>query len=465
MPNTEDSSTEKGYAALVQSLRAHHKTIDPQNISWRKEQLRALKKMLKENEALFLEALHKDLGTNPTEGRLLQLGVISSEITHALKHLNRWAKPQKVSTPLRLKPSSARIVHEPLGTALIMGAWNYPLLLTLSPLVACIAAGNAAVIKPSMMAPATSALLAEMLPRYLDKKAFQVVEGDVPEATALLKERFDKIFFTGSAPVGRIVMAAAAKHLTPVTLELGGQSPCIVDSSANLKLAALRIVFAKFANAGQTCVAPNHIFVHKDVADEFTEILKKTITDFYGQNPQASPDYGRIVNERHHQRLVSLMKGQNIAHGGGSDLQNLYIAPTLLTNVDPASPVMQEEIFGPLLPIMPVNDLSQAFNHISANNPPLAAYVFTGDKKVIAQAEKINAGAVSINNAMVHLGVHDLPFGGVGESGFGQYHGKAGFEAFSHAKSVFYGGSIEAGAHYPPHDNRLKKFIRKCFGM
>jgi acyl-CoA reductase-like NAD-dependent aldehyde dehydrogenase len=354
-------------------------------------------------------------------------------------------------------------VHEPLGTALIMGAWNYPLLLTLSPLAGCIAAGNAAVIKPSMMAPATSALLAEMLPRYLDKKAFQVVEGDVPEATALLKERFDKIFFTGSAPVGRIVMEAAAKHLTPVTLELGGQSPCIVDSSANLKLAALRIVFAKFANAGQTCVAPNHIFVHKDVADKFTEILKKTIADFYGQDPQKSPDYGRIVNKQHHQRLVALMKGQTIACGGSNDPDTLYIAPTLLTNVDPASPLMQEEIFGPLLPLVRVDDLSQAFNHISASRP-LAVYVFTGNKKVIKQAEKIGAGGVCINNAMVHLGVHDLPFGGVGESGFGQYHGKAGFEGFSHAKPIFYGGSIEAGAHYPPH-NRFKKFIRKCFGL
>jgi aldehyde dehydrogenase (NAD+) len=465
MSDAEGSGKEKGYAALVQSLREHHKTIDPQNISWRKEQLRAMKQMLEENEALFLEALRKDLGTNPTEGGLLQLGLISSEIAHALKHIDRWAKPQKVSTPLHLKPSSARIVHEPLGTALIMGAWNYPLLLTLSPLVGCIAAGNAAVIKPSMMSPATSALLAKMLPRYLDKKAFQVVEGDVPEATALLKERFDAIFFTGSAPVGRIVMAAAAKHLTPVTLELGGQSPCIVDSSANLKLAALRIVFAKFANAGQTCVAPNHIFVHKDVADEFTEILKKTMTEFYGQNPQASPDYGRIVNAHHHQRLVSLMKGQNIACGGGNDPRDLYIAPTLLTNVNLASPVMQEEIFGPILPIVAVDDLSQAFNHIGANKRPLAVYVFTGSKKVIDQAEKINAGAVCINNAMVHLGVHDLPFGGVGESGFGQYHGKAGFETFSHAKPIFRSGSLEAGAHYPPYDNRFKKLIRRCFGL
>ncbi len=453
------------FSAQVQSIRDYHGTLDTQNLSWRKDQLRALQKMLQENKSAFLDALYKDLRTNPTEGNLLQLSLVSSEITHALKHVGGWSKPEKVSTPLYMKPSSAQIVHEPLGTALIIGAWNYPLLLTLSPLVGCIAAGNAAIIKPSEMAPATSALLAEMLPRYLDKKAFQVIEGGIPETTDLLKEKFDTIFFTGSAPVGRIIMEAAAKNLTPVTLELGGQCPAIVDRSADLKLAALRIVFAKFSNAGQTCVAPNHVFVHKDVADEFTKILKQTITDFYSTDPQKSPDYGRIINQHHHTRIVALMKDQNIACGGKSDVDDLYIAPTVLTNVDPASPVMQEEIFGPVLPLVTVNDLSEAFNHISKNNHPLAAYVFAKDKKVIQRAEKITAGAVGINNAMLHLGVHDLPFGGVGGSGFGQYHGKAGFDLFSHAKPIFKGGSFEAGAHFPPHKEkgRIKKALLKIF--
>ncbi|MBI3441028.1 MAG: aldehyde dehydrogenase family protein [Proteobacteria bacterium] len=361
--------------------------------------------------------------------------------------------------------ASAKTVAEPLGVALIIGAWNYPLLLTLSPLVACIGAGNAAVIKPSEMSPATASLLAELLPKYLDPKAFHVENGAVPETTALLAEKFDKIFFTGSAKVGKIVMTAAANNLTPVTLELGGQSPVIVDKSADLKLAALRIAFAKFANAGQTCVAPNHLFVHKDVAEQFTEILKTTIQNFYGDDPQKSQDYGRIVDERNFSRLTSLMKGTNIAYGGNSDKNNLYIAPTLLTNTDLTAPVMQEEIFGPILPIIKVGDVSEAFNHVASHDRPLAAYVFAQDKDVIKKAEEITAGAVCINNALIHLGVHDLPFGGVGESGFGQYHGKAGFDAFSHQKPILKSGGIEPGLHYPPHKNGLRKAILKRFGL
>lgn len=455
------------FPALVQSVRAYHSTLDTQDLSWRKAQLRALQKMLQENEAAFLEALQQDLGTNPTEGKLFQLGLVSSEIDHALKNIGAWAKPEKVSTPLHLKPSGARILHEPLGAALIIGAWNYPLLLTLSPLVGCIAAGNAAVIKPSEMAPATSSLLAQKLPRYLDNKAFKVVEGGAAATTDLLKEQFDSLFFTGSARVGRLVMEAAAKNLTPVTLELGGQCPAIVDRSADLTLAAKRIAFAKFANAGQTCVAPNHVFVHKDVAKKFTKLLNQTIADFYGKNPQESPDFGRIVNRQHHQRLVALLKDQNLAQGGQSDTSDLYIAPTVLSNVDTNSPVMQEEIFGPILPVIPVNDLAEAFNQTSKKGHPLAAYVFAKDNKALKRGEKIAAGAVCLNSAMIHLGVHDLPFGGVGGSGFGQYHGKAGFNLFSHAKPVFSSGGLEAGAHFPPHKDKglIKKSILKAFRL
>lgn len=465
MTNAAAASAQPDYSAQVKSLHAYHATLDPQNLGWRKAQLRALSKMLTENKDIFLDALKKDLGTNPTEGALLQLELINSEIEHALKNVDDWAKPQKVPTPLHLKPSSAKIIQEPLGVALIIGAWNYPLLLTLSPLVGCIAAGNAAVIKPSEMSPATSSVIAELLPRYLDPQAFEVIEGAIPETKALLQETFDKIFFTGSAPVGKSVMKAAAEHLTPVTLELGGQCPAIVDKTADIKQTALRIVFAKFSNAGQTCVAPNHVFVHKDVADEFTEAVKETIVEFFGRDPHKSPDYGRIVNQRHHQRLTNLLHGQKIAHGGNADPRDLYISPTVLKDVDLSAPVMQEEIFGPILPLITVGDLSEAFNHISQGEKPLAAYVFTKDKAVMKQAEKIKAGAVCINNAMLHLGVHDLPFGGVGGSGFGQYHGKAGFETFSHAKPVMKSGKLEPGVHYPPHKGRVKNTVLKFFHL
>jgi aldehyde dehydrogenase (NAD+) len=455
------------YTDLVRETRAYQRSLDRADLGWRKDQLRGLRQMLKENQPALLEALRRDLHVPPTEGKLLQIGVISSEIKHALKHLDAWAKPKKVHTPLHLQPGHSAVAPEPLGTALIIGAWNYPLLLTLSPLVGAIAAGNAAIIKPSELAPATAQVLADLLPRYLDPKAFRIVRGGIPETTELLKERFDTVFFTGSAAVGRIVAAAAAKFPEPVVLELGGQSPCIVDKSADLKLAALRIVFAKFANAGQTCVAPNHIFVDRDIADEFTRILKQTIEQFYGPDPQRSPDYARVVSRKHVDRLRGLMAGQTVAHGGNVDADDLYIAPTILTDVGPHSPAMQEEIFGPVLPLIKFDDISEAFNDIADRNHPLAAYVFARDEDVIARAKKeISAGGLCINNAMVHLSVNDLPFGGGGgDSGFGAYHGEEGFKTFSRRKSILHSGGIEPGLHYPPYGRKINQLVMTGLGL
>ncbi|HTK84069.1 MAG TPA: aldehyde dehydrogenase family protein [Patescibacteria group bacterium] len=455
------------YTDLVNETRKHQRSLDRADLDWRRDQLRALQRMIRENQPALLDALHKDLRVAPQEGKLLQLGVINAEIKHALKHLDEWAAPEKVRTPLHLQPAKSSVAQEPLGTVLIMGAWNYPLLLTLSPLVGAIAAGNAAVIKPSEMAPATAQVLADLLPRYLDPKAFPVVQGGVPETTELLKERFDLVFFTGSANVGKIVMRAAAEHLTPVVLELGGQSPCIVDKSADLKTAALRIVFAKFANAGQTCVAPNHIFVHKEVATEFTKVLKETLEKFYGSDPQKSPDFARIVSRKHVERLKGLMDGQTIAHGGQVDADDLYVAPTILTGVDPKSPVMQEEIFGPVLPIMEFENIDDVFNDIASRPHPLAAYVFATDKDVIERAKKeISAGGICANNAMMHLAVDDLPFGGGGEgSGFGAYHGRAGFDVFSRRKSILQSANVEPGLHYPPYGRKIRELILKGLGL
>lgn len=458
---TSHSATD--YGAIVKSVRDYHATIGKQDIKWRKAQLKALKEMLEKEEAVLLEALQKDLGKGPIESHITEIGLIKSEINVALKNVGKWAKPKKVPMPLHLKPATGKTVYEPYGVALIIGAWNYPLTLTLAPLVGAIAAGNAAIIKPSEIASATAKVLEEIMPRYLDPKAFRVVQGGKEETTDLLKEQFDKIFFTGSKRVGSIIMGAAAKNVTPVTMELGGKCPAIVDSSADIDLTARRLVFGKFINAGQTCVAPDYVLVDEKTAPALTAAFKKTITAFYGEDPRHSADYSRIVNAFHHQRLVDQMSGHEIVHGGEHDAQSLYIAPTVLKVTDLNTPIMNDEVFGPLLPIVTVKNMSEAFNYIAQKDKPLALYIFAKNKKVIKQAQNMCAGAVGINEAIVHPSVAELPFGGVGGSGFGKYHGKWGFEEFSNAKAVFNGATkMDLPARYPPYKpwkQRILKFF------
>ncbi len=407
-------------------------------LAWRREQLGKLAEFIKTEEGAIEAALREDLGRHPFETYAAEVWPLLLEIDDAKKHLKAWAAPRRVPTPLALQPASASVRPEPLGVVLIIAPWNLPLNLTLAPLVGAIAAGNCAVLKPSELAPATSKLLAEKLPLYLDPECFPVVEGEIPETTALLEQRFDHILYTGGGRVARVVLTAAAKHLTPTTLELGGKSPCIVDDSAKLGVTAKRIVWGKCLNAGQICVSPDYVLVSEDKHDALVEALKSVIVEFYGTDPQSSPYYGRIINERHFDRLLALIDEGKVAHGGQSDRADKYIAPTLMTGIGPDDAVMQEEIFGPVLPIIKVRDTNEAIDFINRRDKPLALYLFAEDRGVQEQVlSRTSAGGVALNHTVLQVSHGGLPFGGVGPSGMGAYHGKWGFDTFSHLKPVF----------------------------
>ncbi|MEU1284138.1 aldehyde dehydrogenase family protein [Kitasatospora sp. NPDC005856] len=424
-------------AATVARLNAAFATGRTRPVAWRKAQLRALRRLLTEQEAAFATALHTDLGKSATEAYTGEIGLTINEIDHALRHLDRWLRPRRVPVPLALQPARARTVREPLGTVLIISPWNYPLQLALAPLVGAIAAGNCAVVKPSELAPATSALLAHWLPRVLDRQAVAVVEGAVPETTALLEQRFDHVFYTGNGTVGRIVMAAAARHLTPVTLELGGKSPVVVEPGTDLATAARRIAWGKYMNAGQSCTAPDYVLAIGGTATALERHLTAAIREMYGAEPAKSPDYGRIVTERHFDRLTALLSDGRLVTGGDHDRATRYLAPTVLADVDPDAPVMREEVFGPVLPILRVPDLDAAIAFITARDKPLALYAFTSSAATKRRlTAETSSGALSFGAPNAHLTVPGLPFGGVGESGLGRYHGVYSLDTFSHLKAV-----------------------------
>ncbi|MFJ5280895.1 aldehyde dehydrogenase family protein [Streptomyces parvulus] len=404
-------------------------------VAWRRRQLQALRRMLLDHASAIEEALYDDLRKGRTESHLTEIGGVLAETEHALRHLGRWTRPRRVAVPLNIKLATARVHPEPLGVCLIIAPWNYPLTLTLNPLVGALSAGNAAVVKPSELAPATSALLADLLPRHLE--AVTVVEGAVEETTTLLAQRFDHIFYTGNGTVGRIVATAAAKHLTPVTLELGGQSPAFVDETADMAVTARRLAWGKFTNAGQTCVAPDYVLVTRAARDSLLAELPGAVREMFGVDPRAGSDYGRIVNDRHFHRLTGLMGAGDLLTGGDFDAEDRYIAPTVLTDVPPQAPVMAEEIFGPILPVLTVRDVHEAVDFINARDKPLSLYAFTRDRAARrALLEETSSGGLVYNAPMIHLGVPNLPFGGVGESGMGAYHGKTSFDTFSHHKPV-----------------------------
>ena len=404
---------------------------------WRRAQLARMRTMLVERSEDFERALHVDLGKSATEAQITEIGFLIAEIDHALAQLRRWMRPRRVSVPVGLQPAAARIVPEPLGVALVIAPWNYPLMLALSPAIGAIAAGNAVIIKPSELAPATSALLAQLLPDALDRRAIAVVEGGVTETTALLGERFDHIFYTGTGRVGRIVAHAAAEHLTPITLELGGKSPVYVDESVPLADVALRIAWGKFMNAGQTCVAPDYVLGRPETLARLTPHLERAIHELYGSAPKENPDYGRIVNDAHYERLVSYLADGRVAVGGGHDPDRRHIDPTVLTEVSPEAAVMREEIFGPILPMIEVESLDAAVSFVTAREKPLAAYVFSDDATVRQRWEReTSSGALGFGVPVLHLATPELPFGGVGESGSGAYHGERSFRVFSHEKAV-----------------------------
>jgi aldehyde dehydrogenase (NAD+) len=431
-------------------------------LEWRRGQLRALRRMLSERRDEIVSAVRSDLGKGDVEAYLTEVRAVQSEVTLALRNLRRWTRTRRVRSSLSLGLTRAAIQRQPLGVVLIIGPWNYPVNLLLVPLVGALAAGNAVLIKPSEVAPNCSRLLARILPDYLDAEAVHVVQGGVPETTQVLDLPFDHIFYTGNGTVGSIVMAAAAKHLTPVTLELGGKSPVWVDGSTDLERTARTLAWGKYSNCGQTCVAPDYVLTTPDVAPRLAAAIGAAITGFYGPNPQANPDYGRIVNKRHAERLVGLLESGTLAHGGTVDIADRYIAPTVLTGVGADTPVMRDEIFGPILPIVTVAGLPEAIDFINARPKPLALYAFT-EQAASRQAllDRTSSGSVAFNAVMIQLGVPSLPFGGVGPSGIGAYHGEHSIRTFSHERAVLrrlHGPDLTTMVH-PPFAERKRMIL------
>jgi aldehyde dehydrogenase (NAD+) len=432
-------ATAEGFAELVDGLRATFRSGRTRPIEWRREQLRSMLQMLVDHEDDFVAALQTDLGRPRLEAYAADIGTTKAEIKHAIKHVASWAKPTRVNPGLTSMPAKARIIPEPLGTVLIIAPWNYPIQLLLSPMVAAIAAGNCIVAKPSELSPACSAVLARLVPRYLDNDAITLVEGGVAETTSLLELPYDHIFFTGSTNVGRVVMQAAAAHLTPVTLELGGKSPTIVAADADLTVAARRILWGKHLNAAQTCIAPDYVLVESSVKDRLVDEMATVLGEFLGADPRTSPDFGRIVNDRHFARLTDLLEsaGGTVATGGDTDAATRFIAPTIIVDPDLDAPIMQEEIFGPLLPVVGVESIDAAIDFVNDRPKPLALYVFSGsDETADHVLATTSSGGACVNQTILHINTPAMPFGGVGPSGTGSYHGKFGFDAFSHRKSV-----------------------------
>jgi len=451
-------------AAIVDGLRAVFDSGRTRPHAFRVAQLEALERMLVAEEGAILDALSKDLGKPRLEGWLAEVNDVRAGVRHVRKKLKSWMKRESVSTPFWLRPGKAAVQREPLGVVLVIAAWNYPFSLAVNPLVGALAAGNTVLVKPSELAPHTAALLADLLPRYLDSEAVKVVQGGVHETTQLLAQRFDHILYTGNGQVGRIVMQAASQYLTPVTLELGGKSPCIIDTSIDLPVSAKRIAWGKFSNCGQTCIAPDYVLVHEGVHDAFVASLKDAMRGFFGADPKASPDYGRIVNRRHHQRLMRLLPGSGkVVVGGQADEDERYIAPTLLVDVPHDAPVMADEIFGPILPILRVKNIEEAVAFVNARPKPLAAYVFGKDSRAFEHvAAQTTSGGLVHNHVLLHYAVHGLPFGGVGESGMGAYHGRHSFETFSHRRAVVQRSTFgDVDFTYPPFNAKKEGWLRR----
>ncbi|RXK85076.1 aldehyde dehydrogenase family protein [Chlorobaculum sp. 24CR] len=458
MPESYDATTHAG-------LRRYFDSGSTRSLEWRRGQLRGLDAFLREREAAIAEAIHADLGKPVAETWLTETAWLRSEIRYVLKHLRGWIRPKKVGVPLHYQPARAFVEREPLGVVLIIGAWNYPLQLCLAPLIGALAGGNCAVVKPSEMAPATSALLFGELGRSVDPEAVRVAEGDAAFTASLLEHRFDHLFFTGSRRKGREVMAAAARHLTPVTLELGGKSPVIVTEKADLRLAARRIAWAKFLNAGQTCVAPDYLLVHKSVEEQLLAMMKEALREFFGDDPQSSADYGRIVDARNFRRLEALRREGALVEGGGPNEASRYIAPTILRDVPEDSDLMKEEIFGPLLPVRSFTTLEEAVGMVRSLDAPLAVYLFSRDRAELRYLrEHTRSGGVCCNDLLFQAAIPGLPFGGRGASGIGVYHGRAGFETFTAERSVLErGGFPDPDLRYPPYTagrfSLLKKIV------
>ncbi|KAK2576499.1 hypothetical protein KPH14_005823 [Odynerus spinipes] len=483
------------YADIVQSTRDAFFSGKTRPLEWRIKQLKQMIRMLEENTSQFTAALASDLRRSKFESMVLEVHYTIQEIKHMLYNIKEWAAPEKPPKAIVNILDSVEVHKDPYGVVLVMGAWNYPLQLSLAPMIGAIAAGNCVVLKPSEVASATANILAEIIPKYLDTECYRVILGGIQETTELLKQRFDYIFYTGSTTVGRIVREASNKFLTPVTLELGGKSPVYVDNTADIRIAAKRILWGKYINCGQTCIAPDYILCSTEVQNKLLNEAKEILKEWYGENPKESPDLCRIINEKNFQRLVNNLSGSGkIAIGGDYDLREKYISPTILTDVKPTDPVMQEEIFGPILPIVNVENAYEAIRFINNREIPLVLYIFTKDKGVrnlfinqtrsgavekplalyIFSTDKGNismilnntsSGGVNVNDTMLHVAVETLPFGGVGNSGMGAYHGKYSFDTFVHKKGCLIKdfniiGEKLASSRYPPYNDKKLNMLQ-----
>ena len=454
--------TEQEINSLVARQRKFFQTGATLPVSVRITALRGLYTAIVKYENEIHDALKKDLGKSGFESYMCETGLVLEEISYMLKHIRRFAGEKRVRTPLSQFHSRSFKKPSPYGVTLIMSPWNYPFMLTLSPLVDALAAGNTAVVKPSAYSPNTSEILRKILSQCFDPQYVAVVTGGRAENTCLLREHFDYIFFTGSQTVGKEVMRNAAEYLTPVTLELGGKSPCIVDQTADIRLAARRIVFGKYLNCGQTCVAPDYIYCHRSVKDSLVKEIQRQIQLQYGEEPLHNPDYGKIINKKHFDRILGLIEEKKIVHGGNSDRDTLRIEPTVLDNVTFADPVMQEEIFGPLMPVLVFDSLDEAIAGINAMPHPLALYFFTSDKAAAKDVtSRCGFGGGCINDTIIHLATTEMGFGGFGESGMGAYHGKTGFDTFSHYKSIVDKKTwIDLPMRYQPYRKMHEKMVR-----
>lgn len=450
----------------IQNVRDLFQTQSTKDIKFRKKYLKALKKSIKKHEPDILDALKSDLGKNKVEAYATEVGFVMKELSYIIKELKNWAKTKSVTTPMMQFPAKSFIKYEPYGTVLIIGPFNYPFQLVMSPLIGALAAGNCAVVKPSEMTPQTSMVVQEILEEVFPEDYVKVIQGEKEVTSQLLDERFDYIFFTGSTKVGQIVYEKASKHLTPVTLELGGKSPVIIDDTANLKVAAERIAFGKFMNAGQTCVAPDYILIDNEIKVKFVEALQATIQEFYGAQIEQSEDFGRIVNDNHFNRLVNIIEDsrQQVIYGGESNADELFVAPTIILDPKLSDSVMQQEIFGPILPIIGYDTFNEVYDIVEQYEKPLALYLFTEDSdQITAVFNRLSFGGGCVNDTILHLANPNLPFGGVGHSGIGSYHGKYSFELFSHEKSyITKSTKLESGLLFPPYKGKFK-YVKQLF--
>ncbi|MDI7742836.1 aldehyde dehydrogenase [Lysinibacillus fusiformis] len=452
--------TAKDVENMIEEQKKFFLTGHTRNIEFRKKQLFMLKDKIKQYEKEILKALNLDLGKSEFEAYSNEVGIVLDSISYFVKNIDEWAKPVHVKTPLHFQPAKSFIVRDPYGVVLIIGPFNYPFQLVMEPLIGAIIGGNTAIVKPSETTPHTTEIIKRIIEETFDTSYIRMVEGEKEEVTNLIHASVDYIFFTGSVAVGKVVMRAAAEKLTPVTLELGGKSPAIVDQTANLDVAAKRIIWGKFNNTGQTCVAPDYLLVHSSIYEKFVKELQKTIVQFYGKDAQKSGDYGRIVNNRHFARLEKLLEAEkeNITFGGKIDPSDLYMEPTILENINWSNPIMEDEIFGPILPIIKYDNLKYTLHQVQKLPKPLAAYFFSEHEKAIEYfLEELPFGGGCINDTVTHVANPYLPFGGVGPSGVNAYHGKASFENFTHPKSIMKRSSkLANNLLFPPYKHKLK---------